>query len=173
MEAIAVLTREYHLLKFGVGNRRVCIDWAIERLQKNQEGDDLEIVLLAAATETEDIQPVLHEIVKRYCGVDGLDDELAAGKYVVSLRNAYLEGRETIGSLEAKFLRLYNALGYPDWLTMLSRNCEYATDVINFENPFEQEFAYIAGLWAMSATRAEFESRYSRAISDEHDFKPG
>ncbi len=56
---------------------------------------------------------------------------------------------------------------------MLSRNCEYATDVSIFEEPFEQEFAYIAGLWESVASRADFEAKYSRAVSDQHDAKWG
>jgi hypothetical protein len=171
MEAIAQHLREFQFFKFGIGDRRKCIDWAIERLQKDQERNDLEIVLLAAATEKEEIQPLLHTIITRYCGVDALDDQLAVGKYVAWLRQEYLLGRETIKSLDEKLSRLYYPLGYPDWLIMLTRNCEYATDIPGFEEPFEQEFAYIADLWDAVSTRAEFERRYSRAVSNQHDVK--
>jgi hypothetical protein len=51
---------------------------------------------------------------------------------------------------------------------MLSRNCEYATDVADFEQPFEREFAYIALLWAEAGSTAGFEQRYSRATSNGH-----
>jgi hypothetical protein len=40
-----------------------------------------------------------------------------------------------------------------------------------FEEPFEQEFSYIAGLWDSAASRSEFEARYRRAISNQHDVK--
>jgi hypothetical protein len=55
---------------------------------------------------------------------------------------------------------------------MLSRNCEYATDVPAFQEPFEQEFDYISKLWESSSTRAEFEQRYRPEISQKHDVKP-
>jgi hypothetical protein len=63
---------------------------------------------------------------------------------------------------------LYPALDYPDWLTMLSRNCEYAIDVPDFERPFEDEFRYIASLWAQAEGLAAFEGEYRRQISNGH-----
>ena len=72
-------------------------------------------------------------------------------------------------SLDVILTRLYPALAYPDWLVMLSRNCEYATDVPEFVQSFEREFAYPAGLWAGADSVAEFEQRYSRATSNGHD----
>lgn len=171
MEAIAQLEQEYFLLKVGVGNLHACIDWAIERLRQNQEGDDREIVLLAAATEQEEVTALVEKIITRYRGIHTLDEQLAAGKYMVSLRDAYIQGKETIESIDAKLTRLYQRLGYPDWLTMLSRNCEYATDVPAFKEPFEQEFAYIAELWKGASSTDEFEAQYSRAVSSQHDAK--
>ena len=171
MEAIAQLEDEYIRLKLGVGDYQACIDWAIERLCQDQEGDDLEIVLLAAATKQEEVPPLVEQIIERYSGTGALDDEFVAGKYVALLRNAYLHGNETIQSIDAKLTTLYSGLGYPDWLAMLSRNCEYATDVPAFEEPFEKEFAYVAGLWASVKSRDEFEKAYSRAVSNRHDAK--
>ena len=173
MEAITQLESEYFRLKVGIGDYQACIDWAIERLRQDQEGDDLEIVLLAAATKQEEVPPLVEQIIERYCGTSTLDDELAAGKYVASLRNGYLQGSETIDSIDAKLTTMFRRLGYPDWLVMLSRNCEYATDMPPFEEPFEKEFAYVAGLWASVNSREEFETKYSRAVSNQHDAKYG
>lgn len=39
---------------------------------------------------------------------------------------------------------------------MLSRNCEYATDVESFEIPFHEEFNYIFELWKSCMSLAEF-----------------
>lgn len=169
MEAIEQLKHDYFLLAFDVGDFHNCVNWAIDRLRHDQEGEDLDIILLAAATTREEALPLVEQVVARYCGMSALDDELAAGKYVAHLRSAYLQGQETIESLDSKLIKLYFGLGYPDWLVMLSRNCEYATDIPAFEESFEKEFAYIAELWASSGTRSEFESKYSRAVSDQHD----
>ena len=171
MESIGQLEHEYYLLKYGVGDFQACIDWAIERLRHDQVGDDLDIVLLAGATQREEVTTLVERIIERYCGSSALDEELAAGKYVASLLPVYRLGKETIESLDSKFTTLCWSLGYPDWLVMLSRNCEYATDVPAFKEPFEQEFAYIAGLWDAARSLAQFKTMYSRAVSNQHDVK--
>jgi hypothetical protein len=171
MEAISQLEHEYFLLKCGVGDYRACIRWAMDRLLHDQEGEDLNIVLLAAATKESEASPLIPRIIETYCGAIALDAELAAGKFIASLRDAYLQGKETIKSIDAKLNRLYCRLNYPNWLVMLSRNCEYATDIPAFQEPFEKEFAYIADLWATVSSRQEFERNYSREISNQHDFK--
>ncbi|HET7832031.1 MAG TPA: hypothetical protein VFK88_03610 [Gallionella sp.] len=171
MEAISELCNHYFFVKVGAENIQPCIDWAMVRLQLDQEGDDLDITMLAASTTEEDAFPLVEKIIERYIGFDSLDDQLAAGKFIVKLFSAYQDGLETIESLDARLMKLYNRLGYPDWLTMLSRNCEYATDIDVFREPFEHEFAYIAELWNSSATRKEFEAKYSREMSNQHDAK--
>lgn len=171
MEAIDQLQRHYMMLTLGVGEIQPCIDWAIERLELNQEGDDLDVILLAAATVLEEASPLAHTILERYKGPEALDKQLAAGKYVASLRPLHLSGAESIESLNGKFTKLFVSLGYPNWLVMLSRNCEYATDVDAFREPFEQEFEYIADLWGKARTLTEFEAAYSREVSNTHDAK--
>jgi hypothetical protein len=173
LKAIEQLAHHYLLLKAGAGDMDACIDWAIERLRHDEEGDDLDIVLLAGATEANEAAPLVRQIVERYCGADIRDDELAAGKYVAHLRKSYLLGAETIASLDLKLTGLYRRLDYPDWLGMLTRNCEYATDIPVFEESFEKEFAYLAGLWESAMSRAEFESLYRREISAQHDLQNG
>ncbi len=125
----------------------------------------------AIAAGLRGLAQLVERIVVRYCGESCLDEHLAFGKYVASLRNYYLQGHETIESLDVEFSKLYSRLDYPEWLTMLSRNCEYATDIPAFEEPFEKEFAYIAGLWEAAKSRADFESKYSREVSNQHDAK--
>jgi hypothetical protein len=171
MEAISQLHDQYTLLKLGFGSIPSCIEWAMDRLQLDQEGEDLDVVLLAAATTHEDAFPLVEALIARYVGPESLDEQLAAGKFIANLFPAYMAGEETIDALDAKFTKLYSSLGYPDWLVMLSRNCEYATDIDVFLEPFEQEFAYIAELWNFSSNRAEFESKYNREVSNQHDVK--
>lgn len=171
MEAMSPLELEYFRLRFGYGSGEACVDWASERLQYDQEGDDLEVVLLAGARGRDEVLPLVEVIVDRYCGSNRLDDEFAAGKYVVTLRTDYVQGRETVESVDAALSILYPKLGYPNWLVMLSRNCEYATDIPAFKEPFEREFEYVASLWASTASKAEFEAQYSREISNQHDAK--
>jgi len=68
-----------------------------------------------------------------------------------------------------KFSSIYPKLGYPDWLVMLSRNCEYALDIPAFEEPFEKEFEYVANLWAVAQSLPAFNASYSRGKSNLHD----
>lgn len=114
--------------------------------------------------------PLAEAIIARYRGAQRLSDQFLVGKYIVELHAASLAGRESVVQLDAKLTRSYPALAYPDWLVMLCRNSEYATDVVDFKQPFEQEFAYIASLWGQAQSLEDFVQRYSRATSNGHDF---
>ena len=169
MEQLTELELECFQLRHGDGRAARCVEWAVERLRLDQEGDDLDIVLLASARGVDEVLPLAEAIIGRYRGDARLEEQFLAGKYIVELRAAYLAGRESVQSLDARLTRLYPALGYPDWLVMLSRNCEYAIDVADFEQPFEREFAYIARLWVEAGSAADFEKLYSRETSNGHD----
>ncbi|APA68630.1 hypothetical protein [Janthinobacterium sp. 1_2014MBL_MicDiv] len=169
MEQLTELEIAAFQLSMGFAQADRCVDWAVQRLGLGQEGDDLEIVLLASARGAGEVLPLAEAIIERYRGAGRLNAQFLAGKYIAELRDAYLAGRESVQSLDAILTRLYPALGYPDWLVMLSRNCEYATDVQNFEQPFEEEFHYIASLWAQAESLAAFARAYRRETSDRHD----
>ncbi|PHV50649.1 hypothetical protein CSQ91_05635 [Janthinobacterium sp. BJB301] len=169
MKQLAALEIAVFQLRMGFGHADCCVDWAVERLRRDEEGDDLEVVLLASARGIDEVLPLAEAIIERYRGTQRLSEQFLAGKYIVELRAAYLAGRESVSSLDAIFTRLYPALDYPDWLVMLSRNCEYATDVADFELPFEEEFHYIASLWSQAESLAALEREYSRETSNRHD----
>ncbi|MBR7634275.1 hypothetical protein [Janthinobacterium lividum] len=169
MEQLTELEIAVFQLRMGFGHADRCVDWAVERLRLDEEGDDLNIVLLASARGRDEVLPLADVIIERYRGVQRLPEQFLAGKYIVELRAAYLAGRESVSSLDAIFTRLYPALDYPDWLVMLSRNCEYATDVADFELPFEDEFHYIASLWSQAESLAALERAYRRETSNRHD----
>ena len=171
MEQLTELEIAVFQLDMGFAPAERCVDWAVERLRLDQEGDDLEVVLLASARGVDEVLPLADVIIERYRGAQRLDQQFLAGKYIVELRAAYLAGRESVSSLDAILTRLYPALDYPDWLVMLSRNCEYATDVADFEQPFEDEFLYIASLWAQAESLAAFERDYRRQTSNGHDIR--
>jgi hypothetical protein len=171
LEAIDQLEHLFCLYKFNMGDLSACIQWALDRMQLNQDGGDLDIILLAGATKPEEALPYIKSILLNYRGSSALDDQLAAGKCVSELYKKYLVHSETIQSLMGTFEWLYCHLDHPYWLTMLWRNCEYALDTPAFKRPFEQEFEYIAGLWSSVNTRQEFEMKYDRNISNQHDIK--
>jgi hypothetical protein len=169
MKNIEQLQRLHFLLRMGSANWNSCIDWAIERLQNDEEQDDLDIVMLAAASREDEVHPLVSTIIERYIGIEDLNDELAAGKYIVELHVAYKGNAETAITLEPKLWKLFNSPGYPTWLGMLCRNCEYATDIDVFEKPFEDEFEYIARLWSNSKSLPEFAAVYDHKVSSSHD----
>lgn len=51
----------------------------------------------------------------------------------------------------------------------LARNCEYATDMPEFEEPFLDELEYIARLWRNAESEAQFNALYDPAVSRSHD----
>ena len=173
MEQLTELEIAVFQLDMGFAPAERCVDWAVERLRLDQESDDLEVVLLASARGRDEVLPLADVIIARYRGAQRRDQQFLAGKYIVELHLAYLQRLESVSSLDAIFTRLYPALAYPDWLVMLSRNCEYAMDVSDFEQPFEEEFNYIAALWANADSRADFDRLYSRETSNRHDVMLG
>ena len=169
MEAINQLERSYFLLKSGGGDFRECVEWALERLRRDEEGDDTDIVMLAASANRNEVLTFTEHVIERYSGYQALDEQLAAGKYLVALRHDYLRGLETVYSLESKLASLYERLGFPRWLSVLCRNSRYAGEAKHFLDLFEKEFTYLARLWAVAMSRQQFEARYNHAISVQHD----
>jgi hypothetical protein len=169
MEAINQLEYSYFLARSAGGDYRDCIDWALERLRRNEEDNDNEVIMLAASEEPEEARTFTELVLERYSGYQALDLQLAGGKYLVALRHEYLRGNQTVHTLESKLMRLYAHLQYPGWLSVLCRNCRHARTVPAYRELFDREFAYLARLWAVAATRAQFESRYNHAISLRHD----
>ena len=92
------------------------------------------------------------------------------GTRIVELWASYAQGTTSTKDIDQWLSLIYPELGYPDWLVMLSRNCEYATDVEYFIEPFQKEFRYIAELWSQSGTIEEFHARDDRDVSRSHDF---
>jgi hypothetical protein len=169
MEAINQLEYSYFLARSAGGDYRDCIDWACERLLRNEEGDDPDVFMLAACEEPEEARTFAELVIERYSGFQSLDDELAGGKYLVALRHEYLRGNETVHTLESKLQRLYEHLQHPSWLSVLCRNCRHARNAAAYQELFDSEFAYLTRLWAVATSRTQFDSRYNRRISARHD----
>jgi hypothetical protein len=170
MEALSQLQHEFLMYRIGVKSLDGCIAWAIDRLSFDQEGDDLDIVLLAGSANDEEAYPYVTAVLKKHCDILALDEELVAGKLLVELHKAYAAGAESLISLDQVISSISSNLSFPSWLTMLSRNCEFAIDAPYFVKPFELEFDYIAGLWSASDSSKDFYRVYSRAVSAKHDW---
>jgi hypothetical protein len=170
MNGIKDLQRLAYLVRSGTTTWQSCVDWAIERLRNDDEGDDLDVVMLAAATLDDEASALVPVILERYLGSGSFSDELAAGKLIVEMFVLFQAGKENAISLEPRLWRLFYDLGQPSWLMMLARNCEYSTDVPAFEKPFLDEFQYISDLWRNSNTETEFKAQYDHKVSQSHDY---
>jgi hypothetical protein len=171
MREIKELLSLYYRGIYATQGLAECSEWAVRRLEADDEGDDLDVVLLASSRDEGERKQLAETVLDRYLADGERSDETGAGKYIVALHASYVQGTASIADIDRWLTRVSPKLRYPDWLVMLSRNCEYATDVDAFVEPFENELQYVAQLWNQSQTIEEFNSRYDRAISNSHDFQ--
>jgi hypothetical protein len=172
LNAIGDLISKYIQFEFEFAPIEKCIKWAEDRILESEEYHDQDIILLAGSIDQKEAEDYVQAILKKYTGTSDITkDECVCGQYIVKLYERYKNNKITVDDLEPILSKLYNNLEYPDWLVMLSRNCEYATDVYNYIDPFEQEFDYIANLWRSSESLNDFKSKYSRDKSNTHDIK--
>jgi hypothetical protein len=155
--------------EFALSSWKDCVNWAVARLLNDEEAGDKDIILLAGSSGEAEALELARQIVQRHLQPDPRREELWAGKLQIQLYHRYKAGTITIIELERIISALAVALEYPQWLTMLSRNCEYATDIDNFVKPFEDEFKYICDLWTECQTLEDFHQKYDGRVSDSHD----
>lgn len=148
-----------------------CMEWAVHRLVKDSNEKNEDIILLASSSSDEEIRELVHKILYSHLDHHQINLEFLAGKYVVKLHELYYRKEIDIFNLEKRLWKLYYKLAMPNWLTMLARNCEYSTDISAYEEPFAKEFEYIVRLWRGAESLKEFNSNYSREISNSHDAK--
>ncbi len=148
-----------------------CINWAEERLANKEEADDQDIIQLAGTTKWEDAEKLVVKILEKYLGSNEINYEFYFGKYIAKLYDMYGDEKYTIDELEVILNNIFVELGYPFWLQRLSNNCELSTDIIDYVEPFEKEFEYIAGLWRSVNSLDEFNQKYDYEISESHDAK--
>ena len=171
MKNIEDLQHIYMLRQFGKVDREALVQWAVEWLVMGEDENDSEIILLSSSISSEEIDQLAEIVLRRYLSDEQRSEEYWAGKYIVKLFKMYHKKEISISDLDNILCSVYNGIGNPSWLVMLSRNCEYATDISNFEQPFIEEFEYIASLWSDAINVEDFYKRYDRSISNSHDIK--
>ncbi len=169
MNSVETLQNALFAYKHGICGLKECVDWAVARLSENENEGDADIILLAGSSNDSEAKCLAQNIVHRYLQPDALQEEVLAGRLLVRLHDSYRAGTISIVELEPIIDALYRNLGYPNWLVMLGRNCEYATDIEPFVKPFEDEFEYISALWKQSKSIDDFHKKYDRQISNTHD----
>lgn len=169
MKAIHELLEAFIPLKYNFTKGQECVKWAENRLLYDEEENDEDIVLLAGSTVKEEIKELSLKILERYIDKQFLEEEYWVGKFIVKLYEWYKSGSVSIPQLDTIISWLYANFDYPNWLAMLSRNCEYAIDIEEFHKPFEDEFLHIYELWKDVVSADEFKSKYDRQISNSHD----
>jgi len=169
MKTIHDLLEAFIPLKYNFPKGQDCVKWAVERLLHDEQENDKDVILLTGATMVEEIRELSLKILDRYLDKELLDEEYWAGRFIVKLYEWYKSGSVSIPQLDTIISWFYAHLDYPSWLTMLSRNCEYATDMEDFRKPLEDEFLYIYETWKDAHSLDEFERKYDRQVSNSHD----
>ncbi|MDN3238041.1 hypothetical protein [Pseudomonas sp. WAC2] len=169
IKSIEDLHSIYVQIRFGWANWSALSQWALERLLNHEDNDDENIILLAGSSFEDDAKELASKILVKHLDLEKQNEEYWAGKFIVQLYEKFYKKELSIFELSDIIDKIYYNLGYPSWLDMLSRNCEYATDVESFEVPFHEEFNYITELWKSCISLAEFLSKYDRTISNTHD----
>jgi hypothetical protein len=167
MNGIHGLQKSYLMTLAGIGSTLACIDWAIAQIGTNDEPKDQDVLSLAATNDKNEAIKVTEQILTNYLG--GGDPSVGAGKHLVLLHQMYRENQLSIVALADVISTLYSQLGNPDWLAMLSRNCDYATDIPDFLPAFQAEFDYITGLWSQADSSMGFLKVYDRNTSNSHN----
>ena len=148
----------------------VYIDWAISELLTGVE--DGNICILASFNSDDDfeIEYYLDKLLadKPRIGID--ESYEVIGEIIIKLSNQYSQKNITIPEIDRIINHIFILTDYVDWLVMLARNCEYATDIDVFLRPFEEELDYIADLWIDYNSYSEFSLKYNRKMSSGHDF---
>jgi len=169
IKSIEDLHSIYIQIRFGWANWSALSQWALERLLNHEDNDDENIVLLAGSSFEYEANELANKILMQHLEIEKQNEEYWAGNYIVQLRDRFYKEELNILELSDIINKIYYKLGYPNWLVMLSRNCEYATDVEEFEIPFHKELNYISQIWQSCMSLTEFLSKYDRTISNTHD----
>jgi hypothetical protein len=143
-----------------------CIDWAVSELLRSVE--DLNVCLLASSNVKDkyEIESYIRNILGDNYLIREAELQESAGELIINLGDKYFSNEITIIDLERIIYKLYFSLENNDWLVILSRNTEYATDIDYFKKPFEKEFKYIIELWHQYPVYTDFMNNYNRRISN-------
>ena len=134
----------------------------MHELEQGATDEDVQILAGLDATDYWEIKRYIEKIV----GMELVESDYAhqnwAGKLIVELAEDYNSGAIGVVELDTIISKLYYKLGYPGWMTMLARNCEYATDIPAFTKPFQDELNYMAELWLRAEDLNDFNRKYDR-----------
>lgn len=93
--------------KFSLGEWRDCVDWAVQRLMKNEDQDNESIILLTSSNEESEIKQLTTEILNIYYAQEQKNDEYWAGKYFVFLHELFCGLEIDIFELEKRIWKIY------------------------------------------------------------------
>lgn len=154
----------------GISTYQKCIDWAIEQLLRGVEDENVCILASSNINNLEEIKTYLQKITENEPNITQEELYESSGAIIVKVGQEYLNGFIGLKTLENILDNVYINLGHPNWLVMLTRNCEYATDIEYFMEPFIKELNYIISLWSEFPKYEVFGKKYDRNISNSHDF---
>ncbi|WP_028975026.1 hypothetical protein [Spirochaeta cellobiosiphila] len=145
------------------------IEWAISQIEAGCDDRNINILAGLESKNHFEIKVYIEKILEEELTVSKVDLEEWAGQLIIELKTLFTDQAIDIWKFDEKISRLYYKLDYPNWMVMLARNCEYATDID--PRPFEDELEYITELWSKYPKYSDFIKHYNSVISNTHDFK--
>ncbi len=133
-----------------------CINWAIEQIENGIDDTNINILAGLNPDNQTEVQEYIEKIIQKVIVPDDYDIETWAGKFIVLTGEKYLKNEIDISEFDEILSKLYYNLEYPHWMGMLSRNCEYATDIDGFKEPFLNELNCIMDSWRGSNNLEDF-----------------
>lgn len=148
------------------GTNKQYIDWAVSELLRDV--DDIDVCLLASSNEnnSDEINLYIRNILGKNIEFSTEEIQETTGRIIVDSGKKYFNKELSIIQIERIIDTLYTTVDYTDWLVVLSRNAEYATDIDYFLVPFENEVKYIMELWETYPKYHDFINYYDRDISN-------
>lgn len=148
------------------GTKKQYIDWAVSELLRDV--DDIDVCLLASSNEnnSDEINLYIRNILGENIEFSMEEIQETTGRIIAANGEKYFNKQLSIIEIEKIIYTLYTSVEYRDWLVVLSRNAEYATDIDYFLVPFENELKYIMELWKAYPKYQNFINNYDRDISN-------
>lgn len=135
------------LMRMGDLPWTAAVDWAVERLLRNEEAGELDIVMLAAAIDRDDAEALTEAVLTRHCGTAEVRDEMAAACVVLDLHRAYVAGQLTLQALDRALWRLTLHVREVAWLEALAIGTESVLIHVDERAIFDRRFDEHVRVW--------------------------
>lgn len=150
---------------FGGANQQY-VDWAVSELLRGVDNIDVCLLASTVSNNNDEINLYIKNILGQNSGFSLSEIHEATGRIILDTGEKYYNHQISIIEIEKVIGKLYLSIEENDWLVILARNAEYATDIDYFTTHFENELKYIMSLWRDYPVYSDFIQNYDRNISN-------